>query len=61
MFFQHMLSFIKLPPIFHQIVPKLLPCVPLFFVVSAFSLAYSYDEAAHQPGWVSAYVTSSAE
>jgi peptidoglycan/LPS O-acetylase OafA/YrhL len=49
-------AFIKLPPIFDQIVPNYLGlCVPLFFVISAFSLAYVHDKSVGRDGWIGPY------
>jgi peptidoglycan/LPS O-acetylase OafA/YrhL len=38
-------TFIKLPPILDHVVPIFGFCVPLFFVISAFSLAYVHDKS----------------
>jgi peptidoglycan/LPS O-acetylase OafA/YrhL len=46
---------IRLPPIFDQIVPHLGYCVPLFFVISAFSLAYVHDKSVGRDGWIGPY------
>jgi peptidoglycan/LPS O-acetylase OafA/YrhL len=48
-------AFIALPPIFDQIVPNLGFCVPLFFVISAFSLAYVHDKSVGRDGWIGPY------
>jgi peptidoglycan/LPS O-acetylase OafA/YrhL len=46
---------IKLPPILDQIVPNLALGVPLFFVISAFSLAYVHDKSIGRDGWIGPY------
>jgi exopolysaccharide production protein ExoZ len=46
----------NLPPIFDQIVPFCGNGVPLFFVISAFSLAYVHDKSVGRDGWIGPYV-----
>jgi peptidoglycan/LPS O-acetylase OafA/YrhL len=48
-------AFITLPPIFDHIVPAFGLCVPLFFVISAFSLAYVHDKSVGRDGWIGPY------
>ena len=49
-------AFITLPPIFDHIVPILGNCVPLFFVISAFSLTYVHDKSVGRDGWIGPYL-----
>jgi peptidoglycan/LPS O-acetylase OafA/YrhL len=49
-------AFITLPPIFDHIVPILGNCVPLFFVISAFSLTYAHDKSVGRDGWIGPYL-----
>jgi peptidoglycan/LPS O-acetylase OafA/YrhL len=45
-----------LPPVFSTIIPTLVLSVPLFFVISAFSLAYAHAHSIDQKGWIGPYL-----
>ncbi len=49
-------GFVTQPPILNQIIPQLGLGVPLFFVLSAFSLAYSHEKDVGKTGWVWPYL-----
>jgi peptidoglycan/LPS O-acetylase OafA/YrhL len=49
-------GYVTLPPILGYIIPQLGLGVPLFFVLSAFSLAYSHDDSVGKRGWIWPYL-----
>jgi peptidoglycan/LPS O-acetylase OafA/YrhL len=52
----NLVTFAAPPAILQPVIPHLFLCVPLFFMVSAFSLAYSHDKDIRKPGWVWSYL-----
>ncbi len=49
-------NLISPPAPLNEIVPHLQLCVPLFFVISAFSLAYAHDHSVGREGWIGPYL-----
>lgn len=49
-------SFVTQPPVLDHLIPQLGLGVPLFFVLSAFSLAYSHDRSVGRSGWIWPYI-----